>query len=132
MKKNSPSTLLNDTIEQMEIERSQELILLKAQFHEVRESLKPINLIKSSVKTMTNSDNLKKGIGKTVIGVASGLLIKKVFFRNTHNPIKLAASVMLQTAAVNLVANNSEKIISTGRKLLSSMFSKSKHSKSQV
>ena len=126
MKKNSANTLLNEEIEQLEIRRAQELILLKAQFEEVKDSWMPINLIKDSLETVTSAPNIKKGIGRSVIGFASSLLIKKIFFRKTHNPLTIAAGMLLQTAAVGLVANNSDKISSIGRKLFNNLFSKFK------
>lgn len=118
MKKNSANTLLNESILQMEIRRNQELILLKAQFEEVKESWTPINLIKDSLETVTSAPNIKKGIGRSIIGFASSLLIKKIFFRKTHNPLAIVAGMLLQTAAVGVVAKNSDKISSIAKKLL--------------
>ncbi len=127
MKKKSPNTLLNESIEQMKIKRAYELNILKAQVHEVHESFKPVNLIKDTFISMTASKDLKTGIGKTVIGIVSGLLFKKMFFGKTQNPIKKTLGILLQTTVVGLVASNSDKIISTGGKLLHSVFSKFKH-----
>lgn len=127
MKKKSANTLLNESIEQMEMKRDLELALLKSQAHEISESLNPINLIKNTFTTMTDSTDLKTGIGKTILGVTAGFLFKKMILGNTRNPLKKVAGMLLQTAVAGLVANNSDKIQSTGKNLLHSIVSKFKH-----
>lgn len=126
MKKNSPNAFLKESIEQMEIKRAQELILLKAQVNEIRESLTAGSLIKNTFKSVTASNDVKTGIGKTVIGLASGLLIKKIFFRKSFNPLKIAAGYLIQTGVTVLVANNSDKINSVGKKIFQTIISKFK------
>ena len=126
MKKNSANTLLQESIAEMEKQRAQELILLQAEVNELRESIKPINLIKNTLKSVTTSNNEKTGLGNTVIGLATGLLVKKIFFRKTYNPLKMTAGYLLQTGVTVLVANNSDKINFVGKKILSAIYSKFK------
>ena len=128
MKKNSANTLLQESIAEMEKQRAQELILLQAEVNELRESIKPINLIKNTLKSVTTSNNEKTGLGNTVIGLATGLLVKKIFFRKTYNPLKMTAGYLLQTGVTVLVANNSDKINFVGKKLLRSIYTKIKRS----
>ena len=118
MKKKSPNDLLEDSIRLLEAKRDLELIQLKQGFDEVRESLKPMNIIKETIKKATFSDDVKEGLGKTVLGVASGFLVKNLLFRNTLNPAKLVARGVVQTAAVGLTATNLDKIKLKGAKLL--------------
>ena len=127
MKQTTPNSLLDEAIQQLETKRDMELIQLKSGFNEVLDSLKPINLIKDTLRKVTTSTDLKEGVGKTAIGVASGLLVKNILFRKTHNPLKLIARVMLQTVATGLAASNSDKIKSTGQKLFHVLLSKIKH-----
>ncbi|NEW84723.1 MAG: hypothetical protein GZ094_20470 [Mariniphaga sp.] len=129
MKKISPNDSLDEAIALLEIKRDQELMQLKEQLHEVHESLKPINIIKDTFKAVTASPDLKNGIGKTAIGVASGLLVKNILFRNSYNPLKVIASIVLQTVASSFAAKNSDKIKSTGQKLFHALLSKFKHNK---
>ena len=124
MKKKSPNDLLDEAIELLEAKRDVELIQLKQELNGVLESLKPINIIKDTFKKMTNSTDLKEGIGDTAIGVASGLLVKNIFFRKTYNPLKLIARTILQTVVTGFAANNSSKIKSTGQNLFHAILSK--------
>ena len=127
MKKNSPNDLLDEAIDLLETKRALELIHLKEQLNEVLESLKPINLIKDTIKKVTTSPDLKSGIGTTAIGVASGLLVKNILFRKTHNPLKLVARTMLQTVAAGIATNNSDIIKSTAQSIFHALLSKFKH-----
>ena len=124
MKKKSPNDLLNESILLLESKRDLELIELKQGFDEVRESLKPINIIKETFKKATFSSDLKEGIGKTTIGVVSGILIKNLLFRRTLNPVKLIARGLVQTTAVGLAATNFDKIKLKGAKLLRAILPK--------
>lgn len=132
MKKKSPNDLLNDSIQLLEAKRDLELIQLKQGFEEVRESLKPMNIIKETIKKVTFSSDVKEGLGKTAIGVASGFLIKNLLFRNTLNPAKLVARGVVQTAAVGLTASNLDKIKLKGAKILRSLLPGKKKLRSQT
>lgn len=116
MKKVSPNGELNQLIDSMEKKRDEELIQLKEQMRAVHESLKPINLIKDTFKAVATSPDLKNRIGKTAIGIASGFLVKKVFFRNSRNPLKIISSIALQTIASGFATKNFNKIKSSRSK----------------
>ncbi len=132
MKKHSPNDSLDEAIALIEIKRDKELIELKEQFNEILESLKPVNLIKDTFKAVSASPDLKNDIGKTALGVASGLLVKNILFRNSHNPLKIIASIVLQTVASSFASKNSDEIKSTGQKLFHAFFSKRKKTKNNV
>lgn len=124
MKRISANTLLDNTIKQLEIKRAQELILLKANVKDIRESFRPNNIIRDTFAKQTE-------IGNTVFGLASGFLIKKVLFRKSRNPLKIVARSIIQTAVTGIVANNSDKIHAVGRNLFNTIISKYKHSRTE-
>jgi hypothetical protein len=98
----------------------------------VHESLKPLNIIKDTVKALTDSSDLEDGISKTVIGVASGFLVKNIFFRNSSNPLKIIARIGLQTITASFAANHADKIKSTGQKLFHALLTKLINNKNRV
>jgi len=132
MKQPSPNDALDAAIAVLETKRDNELLQIKEQIQEVQESLKPINIIKNTFKTVSESPDLKNGIGKTVIGVASGLLVKNILFRKSHNPLKIAAGYVIQTIATGIASKHSDKIKSTGQKLFHALLSKLKRNKVEV
>jgi hypothetical protein len=89
-------TDLKGAIQQLEFEQAAELVLLKEQLLYTCESLKPINLIKSTLKEAYSAPDFKTNIVKTIIGIASGFVAKKVFIGKTHNPIKKLAGFILE------------------------------------
>ncbi len=131
MKIISPNDSLNESIVLLEIKRDKELNDLKQQFHEVYESLKPINLLKDTFKEITTIPDLDGGIGKTVIGVAARFLVKNIFFRNSYNPLKKIANIALQNIVSSFASNHSDKINALGQKLFHALLSKLKHHKNR-
>ena len=123
MKKKSPNDLLDEEIQLLETKRDVELIQLKQELNGLLESLRPINIIKDTFKKVTDSTDIKEGIGNTAIGVASGFLVKNILFRKTLNPLKLIARVILQTVTTGVVATNSDKIKSKSQNLFHAVFS---------
>ncbi len=127
MKKLPSNDSLNEAIALLEMKRDKELMELKQQLEKVGESLKPINIIKDTLKEIKSSPDIKDGIGKTVVGVASGFLVKNILFGNTYNPMKIIAGLAIQTAASNFGSNHYNNIRSVGHTLLYSLASKLKN-----
>lgn len=70
---------LNNLIYSLEEKRKGELISLRAQLHLTGESLKPANLIKSAANELTGNKSVKSYLIQAAIGLAIGLITKKVF-----------------------------------------------------
>ena len=60
---------LKNAIQLLEVEQAIKWQILKEQFYNTRESLKPINLIKSSLKEITSSPNLIDNILGAALGI---------------------------------------------------------------
>ena len=103
---------LNESIRLMKIRQTSELKLLKDQCHATYESLKPINLLKSTFNEVKESPELKHKLSENAIGLTLGYLTKKVFFRASHNPVKRILGTLFQVAVTNLVLKNADKIMS--------------------
>ncbi len=129
MKKDSTNDSLDAAIALLETKRDLELMQLQEHLHVVHERLKPGNLITETFKSVTASPDLKNGIGKAIIGIASGFLVRKILFRKSRNPLKIVAGLALQTVASSIAAKNSDKIKSTGQKLFFALLSKFQHNK---
>jgi hypothetical protein len=88
MEKINPTQNLNQTILFLEQKRAEELQSLQQHYQVVYESIKPFNLMKSALHTMTSSPDLKHNILNTAIGLSTGYLSKKILLGSTHNPVK--------------------------------------------
>ena len=113
MKAESATDLLTRDILLLELKRTRELVDLREQVHATRESLKPLNLIKSIVKGVSHSSDTEGDIGKTAFGVAAGYFLKKLVFGSSANPLKKLAGITFQTLVTNTTVKNSEKIKET-------------------
>lgn len=118
MKKKNETDALNDAISLLEIKRADEFLLLKEQFHITYESLKPINLIKSTFHEVAESSEIKNNIVSNVIGFTTGYLSKKVLVGVSRNPVKNLFGTLLQFAITNMVSKHSDGIKSLGENVL--------------
>ena len=112
MKNSTEVDELRSKIALLKQQQETDLILLKEQFNETIESLKPINLLKNTFKDVVSSPDLKTTIVKNAIGLATGYLSKKVLIGSSHNPIKKILGTVIEFVVANVVA----KRVDTGAK----------------
>ena len=113
MKQLNAAEELNEAIRQTEERQKYEFKLLQEQIKSTVESLKPINLIKSSLHDAVSSDGLKNNLLSNAVGLASGFLSKKILIGGSHNPIKRILGTILQFAVANIVAKKADNFIVT-------------------
>ncbi len=87
---------------------------LKEQFHLTYEALRPVNLIKNSLKNMFEPSEAKGNIVDSSIGLTAGLFTKVLFERGSHNPIKRIIGNALLVGVTNVIGKNIETIKSVG------------------
>ena len=126
MKKIRPKEKLSKAIILLEIIRKEELNSFRRQLLLTSESLKPVNLIKSTIREFTNSVDLNNNIGSAAIGMVSEYLVKNILFRATRNPLKIIAGILLQTFVTNVATKNSDKIKESAKSILNSVTSRMK------
>ena len=110
---------LRHAISQLETKRDEEATLLKAQFKVAYESVKPINLIKSTFREVTSSSELKDNVLGTTVGLAAGMLSKVLFVGLYANPLRRLAGSILMFGVTNLVTRNGANTGGMVRKFLS-------------
>ena len=110
MAKQSAIDSLKESIRMLEIRQAEEGKILKEQFKITYESLKPVNLIKSSMKELVNSTEIKNSLFEAIVSVVSGYLTKKFIVRSKSNIFMKLLGVLLQFGVTNVVSKNSETI----------------------
>lgn len=78
MEKIISTVQLIEAIRLLEIKQKEEELLLKEQFIITYESLKPVSLIKSTIKDLMTTPNLNNNILCTVLSIASDYATKKI------------------------------------------------------
>jgi hypothetical protein len=124
MKKITSAIELKETILLLEIKQMHQAVLLKQEFKNTYESLKPVNIIKHKFNELLTSAESQENLLDTVIGVAAGYLSKKIIVGATHNPIKQLLGMLLQMGVTNIVSKNADGVKSTFGNLLTAILSK--------
>jgi hypothetical protein len=110
MAKQSASDKLKESIRLLEFRQVEEGKILKEQFKLTYESLKPVNLIKSTLKELAGTSELKINLFETIVSILTGYLTKKILIRSKSNIFMKMLGVLLQFGVTNVVANNAESI----------------------
>lgn len=114
-------------IQLLEVEQTIKKQLLNEQFHITYESLKPINIIKSTFKDIATSPSLTDNLLGTVIGLASGYLTKKLVIGVSGNIFKKLLGSVLQLGVTNVVSKHPDTIKSIGMAIFHSILRKREH-----
>ena len=115
---------LKNAIQLLEIEKAINEQLLKEQFHITIESLKPINLLKSTLNDMSSSPSFINNILGTTIGLATGYISKKIFVGMSGNIIRKFIGSIMQLGVTNVVAQHPDTIKSFGSFIIQHLFHK--------
>lgn len=115
---------LNEAIQLLEIKHKLAEKLLKEQLKSTVENLKPVNLIKTTLRNLTTSPSLKDNLLDTTISLLAGFLSKKIIVGNTHNPIKQILGTVLQMGVTNAVSRNTSDIKSSVLNIIKNFITK--------
>jgi len=101
---------LRDAIQILEGEQAVKRQQLKEQFLLTYESLRPINLIKSTIKDITSSTDLIDNVLGTVVGLTTGFLSRKIYVGRSGNIIRNLLGSLLQYGVTNIVTNHPDTV----------------------
>jgi F0F1-type ATP synthase membrane subunit c/vacuolar-type H+-ATPase subunit K len=83
---------------------------MKKEFHQAYESMKPINLIKSTFKEVAQSQEIKDNLINTGVGLAAGYVSKALFEGVTHSPLRKLLGTALMFGITNVITKNPEAV----------------------
>lgn len=115
---------LKDAIRVLEVEQASKGQLLKEQLSVLYESLMPINILRNTLKILFGKSDLIENFSGSAMGVASGLLLKKIFIGKSGNAFKKLVGSFIQMGISNLVTKNSDLIKSVGHRIIQYLFGK--------
>ena len=114
---------LRKAISLLEIKQKEEGLILKEQCKITYDSLRPLNLIKSTLKDLVTPD-LKENLLGSVMSLAAGYASKKAVIGSTHNPLKQLLGTVLQMGVTSIVSKNTDGIKSVVTNIISSFLKK--------
>lgn len=124
MQKISSRAELKAAIQELEGKLDNEWPLLKKEFFNTYESLKPINILKTTLKEAIASPNLKTDVINGAIGLTTGILAKKVILGKTLNPLTKLLGIILEMAVANKVKKNADGVRSIGTFIMKKIFTR--------
>lgn len=110
MAKQSAVENLREAILLLEIQQAEEREIVKEQLRLTYESLKLVNILKSSMKEFVGSTEMKSSMLETIASVVTGYLTKKMMFSSKSNLFMKILGLTLQFGVTGLVSQNAEKI----------------------
>lgn len=124
---------LRNEIARLELRQEAERKAVKASYADVKEALKPVNLIRSSMKEVgaSTKDVQGKFIG-SLVGLAVGYLTRKAVFGKAQGMVKQAAGTLLQMGIAGVVSKNSGGLRSLGSSLLKRILNRKKKEKREI
>jgi len=108
-------TDLKTAIQVLEFEQEIKKQKLNDQLLLIHESLKPVNLIKSTLSEVASSPYLIDNMLGASVGLASGYLSRKLVVSGSHNIFRKLLGSVIQFGVTNVVAQNTDPIKSIGQ-----------------
>ena len=115
MENRSPSALLDETIQLLEIQHEYEEQSLKEQFFLTYEYLKPINLLRNTLHDVATSPFLLDNLIGATVGLATGYLSRKIVTGASGNIIRKFVGFLTQMGVTNSIAQHPETVRSIGQ-----------------
>ena len=98
--------------------------LLKEELSIAFESLKPISIIKNTLRELTSSPYLIENMVGAITGLVSGYVSKKIAVGTSHNVFRKVIGSVLQFSVTNLVAQHPEILKNLGKLIIEKIFHK--------
>lgn len=113
---------LKAAILELEVRKIREKQQLVENFHALTESLKPINLIKSTFHKVKETPGITGNVLKATLGLGVGLLSKRFLFGNSTGFLKKILGSAIEMGVAGLVVKKSDNIKFTGNRFFKNLF----------
>jgi len=113
---------LRAAITALENKKQEQRRQLAISYHAFTNSLKPINLIKSTFNSVKDSPGLTGTLLNAGIGLGVGFLSKRMLIGKSAGLIKRFFGPAIQMGVASVVANNAGNFKTIGKRLLQTLF----------
>jgi hypothetical protein len=96
-------------IKELELKEAAQKRELQESFSAVSENLKPLNLVKSGVRSIFSGEN-KEDLMNALIGLGTGFLSRKLILGKANGIVGKTVGKAIQWGMAGLVSKNAEKI----------------------
>lgn len=99
---------LNQMIEKLEIRQDAEWCAIKDEIDEIKDNLKPLNLIRNTVEEINETVGFKSNLAQSVLSIGIGYLAKRFVVGKSDSTFKNIFGSLLQLVVTNLVSKPHE------------------------
>jgi hypothetical protein len=99
---------LNQKIKLLEEQQDKEWCDIKDEIDEIKENLKPLNLIRNTVEEINETIGFKSNLAQSAISIGIGYLAKRLVVGKTDSTFKNILGSILQLAVTTLIAKQPE------------------------
>lgn len=99
---------LNQKIKFLEAQQDKEWCEIKDEIDDIKENLKPLNLIRNTVQEVNEAVGFKSDLAQSAISIGIGYLAKKLVIGKTHSTFKNIIGSVLQLAVTTLISKPGE------------------------
>lgn len=110
---------LQEAIKQLEADYIVEERALKAQLHTTYEAIQPLNFIKSTLKQVAGSDEIRKTLLNSTIGLSIGYLTEKAIENKTITPIQKIAGSFVILGITEALTHHPNEVKQVGKQFFS-------------
>lgn len=95
------------------LEKKRELYFeeLKTHIEFTYKSLQPVNLVKSGIKELVGSPEVKQGLFSNLVGLAGGFIAKKMIIGPAAGMIRNSIGTVMQILMTNLVSRKTASLV---------------------
>lgn len=126
MQKVTSTSELKEVIAKLEYKQKEQWVDLKDNLNVAFDSLKPINLLKTTYREFLSTPRMAENIVGSTIGLTTGFITKKLIVRKSGNVLLGLAGGLAQMLISNFVARHSDTVKTIGAGLLHRIFYKKK------
>jgi hypothetical protein len=119
---------LEEAILELEKKRVIQESMLKAQFEAVKDSLKPMNMLKTGISKITNNTEVSDGVIKTAMGVGLGLLTRNSWLGRTIPIVQTMFNTEVNKKVKEGVDTGTNALKAYGKAIYNNLFKKKAHS----
>jgi hypothetical protein len=95
---------LNQKIKFLEAQQDREWCEIKEEIDEIKENLKPLNLIRNTFEEVNEAVGFKSDLAQSAISIGIGYLAKKLVIGKTDSTFKNILGSVLQLAVTTLIS----------------------------
>ena len=108
MKTNKTEARLESLIRSLEYKMAEDGRLLKDQMNGILNSIKPVNILKSTLNEWGSSSELNPKLFNAALGMSAGYLAKIIFVRRSKNPFRKLLGAAIMMGVTSAVSRNPE------------------------